>query len=229
MNYTYQIDNYNRADDLLGVVYIPEDPRLSGSFIRVAPGQTEEETIRNIKMMAPVEVWELEASRLESSEALDKLVGKTGQGTDQETNDCRCERESEVPVDQLGIRAKISVIMTSQFNMEEIITGQYPGYEQQSWIDQEREARAYMNDPKGHYPLLMGISAARGLELEDLAGRVIKKADDFRTLVAEFIGRRQAICDQIDEIVAEWEAGSITEAEARAGIQNCSWQQKTLE
>jgi hypothetical protein len=222
MNYSFKIDNYNRADDLLGVVYIPEDPRLSGSFIRVAPGQTEEETIRNIKMMAPVEVWELEASRLEDGKMLDQLVGKTGEGTDQETNECRCERESEVPVDQLGIQAKISVTMASQFHMEEVITGQYPDYERQSWIDQEREARAYMNDPEGHYPLLMGISAARGLGLEDLAERVVKKADNFRALVAEFIGKRQAICDQIDEIVAEWEAGSITEAEARAGIQNCS-------
>lgn len=223
MNYTFKIDNYNRADDLLGVVYIPNDERLSGSFIRVRPGATEEETLANIKMMAPVEVWELELSLLESSKCHESLIGMYGEGTQEETVSNRKIKDLEIGIRELAMRVKVGVNMASQFYLEEIVTGHYPEYERQSWVDQEREARAFLLDPYASYPLLEGIARARNLTTRELVGRVIAKADAFRVLVASVIGARQALHDRIDLIAAKHTSGLLSEDEAREQLSAVVW------
>ncbi|MFP3367586.1 hypothetical protein R0J93_28525, partial [Pseudoalteromonas sp. SIMBA_148] len=62
------------------------------TFLRVRPGDTAEETIRNIKAMAPVEVWELELERIQSrNEQVAALIGTAGQGEKVETEAGRAE------------------------------------------------------------------------------------------------------------------------------------------
>ncbi len=77
------------------------------------------------------------------------------------------------------------------------VRSDYPDYEQLSWERQEREAR------DGGGPLIQAIADARGLTLEELISRIIAKADAYQAAAGVVIGRRQALRDQIDAIVAD--------------------------
>lgn len=71
----------------------------------------------------------------------------------------------------------------------------YPDDEVQSWAKQEAEARSYGTSPT---PLLSALSAARGIDLEELVAKVIAKSDAFATVSGTIIGTRQACEDAID-------------------------------
>lgn len=71
------------------------------------------------------------------------------------------------------------------------ITTSYPADEMQSWSKQEAEARA------GGGPLIDALSAARGVTLADLIGRIIAKADAFAVASGQTIGNRQRCEDLI--------------------------------
>jgi len=67
-----------------------------------------------------------------------------------------------------------------------------PADEVQSWARQEAEARAYAADSATSTPLLSAMSAARGVELGELAAKVIAKSDQYVQASGRIIGIRQA-------------------------------------
>jgi hypothetical protein len=83
------------------------------------------------------------------------------------------------------------------------ITDKYPPFEITTFEAQEREARAWLADQSADTPNLSLIAMRRGIELTDLANRVIQKADLFRPFTADLMGRRQALEDQLDAIDLE--------------------------
>ncbi|MEB0133770.1 hypothetical protein QN362_00325 [Actimicrobium sp. CCC2.4] len=84
------------------------------------------------------------------------------------------------------------------------ITASYPADEMQSWSKQEQEARA------GGGPLIEALSAARGVTLADLIGRIIAKADAFAVASGQTIGNRQRCEDEIKAAQTTEEVEAIT-------------------
>lgn len=82
----------------------------------------------------------------------------------------------------------------------------YPDDEVQSWAKQEAEARAYGISPT---PLLSALSAARGIDLEELVAKVIAKSDAFATVSGTIIGTRQACEDAIESAADVGEASAV--------------------
>lgn len=77
------------------------------------------------------------------------------------------------------------------------LTAGYPSSELLTFDKQEAEARALLADPEAATPFLMPLAAARGLETEELARKVIAKADAFTTASGHVIGLRQKDEDRL--------------------------------
>ena len=77
------------------------------------------------------------------------------------------------------------------------LTAGYPSSELLTFDKQEAEARALLADPEAATPFLTPLAAARGLETEDLARKVIAKADAFTTASGHVIGLRQKDEDRL--------------------------------
>ena len=73
----------------------------------------------------------------------------------------------------------------------------YPSSELLTFDKQEAEARALLADPEAATPFLTPLAAARGLETEELARKVIAKADAFTTASGHVIGLRQKDEDRL--------------------------------
>lgn len=77
------------------------------------------------------------------------------------------------------------------------LTASYPASELLTFDKQEAEARALLADPEAATPFLTPLAAARGMETEDLARKVIAKADAFTTASGHVIGLRQKDEDRL--------------------------------
>ena len=77
------------------------------------------------------------------------------------------------------------------------LTAGYPSSELLTFDKQEAEARALLADPEAATPFLTPLAAARGLETEELARKVIAKADAFTTASGHVIGLRQKDEDRL--------------------------------
>ena len=77
------------------------------------------------------------------------------------------------------------------------LTADYPSSELLTFDKQEAEARALLADPEAATPFLTPLAAARGLETEELARKVIAKADAFTTASGHVIGLRQKDEDRL--------------------------------
>ena len=86
----------------------------------------------------------------------------------------------------------------------------YPGTEVMTFDQQVSEARAYMTDPSSTVPLLASLASARGIELQDLVGRVLAKRDTYSLLSGAVIGQRQALVDQLDACTSVEEVNAMT-------------------
>lgn len=94
--------------------------------------------------------------------------------------------------------AKLAEINAECQRMLESLTPTYPERELTTFDKQESEARAYAADATASTPLLSALAAGRGIELADLAQRVIAKADAFTIASGFIIGQRQALEDRLD-------------------------------
>lgn len=99
----------------------------------------------------------------------------------------------------------------------------YPDTEILSWYRQEREARALQADPNAATPLIDNIAAQRGITREDLAGRILAKAEAYAQEAGAAFGRRQALEDKLEAIMAQLQAGEIDEDQARAAVAALSY------
>ena len=77
------------------------------------------------------------------------------------------------------------------------LTASYPASELLTFDKQEAEARALLAGPEAVTPFLTPLAAARGLETEELARKVIAKADAFTTASGHVIGLRQKDEDRL--------------------------------
>ncbi|HIX39749.1 MAG TPA: hypothetical protein H9857_02910 [Candidatus Desulfovibrio intestinigallinarum] len=77
------------------------------------------------------------------------------------------------------------------------LTADYPESELLTFDKQEAEARALLADPEAVTPFLTPLAAARGMETEELARKVIAKADAFTTASGHVIGLRQKDEDRL--------------------------------
>lgn len=77
------------------------------------------------------------------------------------------------------------------------LTPTYPERELLTFDKQEAEARAYQADNAAPTPLLTALAAGRGISVDDLAGRVIAKADAFTVASGRLIGQRQRLEDAL--------------------------------
>ena len=97
----------------------------------------------------------------------------------------------------------------------DLLAPHYPQHEIDSWSQQRREAVAYTADPTIDTPLLTAMATARGWTVAALAARVLQKAADFAIGGGAILGAQQALEDQLQTIMADLAAGTITDAEAR--------------
>lgn len=74
----------------------------------------------------------------------------------------------------------------------------YPDTEVMTFDQQVREAQAWLADPASPVSLLASLASARGIELADLARRVMAKHQSYSVLSGAVIGQRQALEDQLD-------------------------------
>ena len=77
------------------------------------------------------------------------------------------------------------------------LTAGYPSSELLTFDKQEAEARALLADPEAATPFLTPLAAARGMTVEELARKVIAKADAFTTASGHVIGLRQKDEDRL--------------------------------
>lgn len=80
----------------------------------------------------------------------------------------------------------------------------YPQSEVLSWDKQEREARAFVENPVSPVPLISALAAAREVDPADLADWIILKADAYTDAVGSALGKRQKLEGQL-AVLTDWE------------------------
>ena len=89
------------------------------------------------------------------------------------------------------------------------LTAGYPESELLTFDKQEAEARALLADPEAITPFLTPLAAARGMATEELARRVIAKADAFTAASGHVIGLRQKDEDRLKAAQTVEDAAAI--------------------
>jgi hypothetical protein len=67
--------------------------------------------------------------------------------------------------------------------------------ERDTWIVQEREAREWLADDTSPVPFITTLAEARGVELAELVGRIIVKADAYSVMLAGALGVKHKVED----------------------------------
>lgn len=80
----------------------------------------------------------------------------------------------------------------------------YPQSEVMSWDKQEREARAFVENPATPVPLISALAAAREVDPADLVDWIILKADAYTAAIGAALGKRQKLEDQLAALT-DWE------------------------
>lgn len=104
----------------------------------------------------------------------------------------------------------------------------YPDNEIQTWSKQELEARAFNTDSSSHVPFITALATERGIDVAELANRIIAKADAFAAVAAAAIGKRQRLEDELTAIVSanalpSTDPGYMDDDTARAAIEALVW------
>lgn len=110
------------------------------------------------------------------------------------------------------------------------LTATYPDRELLTFDKQEAEARAYLSDPSSATtPILTAIAQGRDIPVEELAQKIIAKADAFALASGALIGQRQwyedaleslgpdATTAQIEDITVSYSAAVVATQEATDG------------
>lgn len=80
-----------------------------------------------------------------------------------------------------------------------ILTTTYPERELLTFERQEREARALIAGDRSDIAHITAIADARGITVDELAQKIIAKADTFSVLSGTLIGHRQALETQVEQ------------------------------
>lgn len=115
---------------------------------------------------------------------------------------------AEPTLDELKT-TKLSEINAAYDTATSSLVSTYPATELLTFDKQETEARAYASDPSASTPFLSGLAKARGITLDDLVGRVIRKSEAFASAVATLTGQRQRYEDLLDAATTAEEVAAI--------------------
>lgn len=97
------------------------------------------------------------------------------------------------------LKSEIEEKINAQFEAEtSLIKGRVTQNEIDTFITQETEALAYQNDNNATVPLISGLAAMRGLTLEDLSQRILAHAAAYKTAIAQAMGKKHVLEDQLD-------------------------------
>lgn len=84
-----------------------------------------------------------------------------------------------------------------------------PQFEVETWPLQAAEAQAWAADKNAKTPVLAGIAAARGLDLDTLRAAALQKANAYTALSAYIAGQRQGFADKLDKAVTAEEVDEL--------------------
>lgn len=115
---------------------------------------------------------------------------------------------SELTLEELK-SIKLYEINSAYDSATSSLVSTYPYTELLTFDKQEQEARAYSADHSASTPFLSGLAKARGITLDDLVGRVIKKSEAFAFAVATLTGQRQRYEDLLDAAITAEEIAAI--------------------
>lgn len=86
---------------------------------------------------------------------------------------------------------------------------EYGVYERATWDQQYAEAQAFTADRAASVPLLQAMAQARGITVEDLAGRILRNHAQWTAIAGTVIGQRQAYQDSLDVAVAANDVAAV--------------------
>lgn len=112
-------------------------------------------------------------------------------------------------LDQAKAQQTATIVSACQDALAQV-TASYPDLEVSTWGQQLAEAQSYSANSSAVTPLLTAISAASGQSVADLATGVLQKAAGYQATSGAAIGKRLALCAQIDAATTIAEVNAIT-------------------
>jgi hypothetical protein len=100
------------------------------------------------------------------------------------------------PLAELAAAKRAAIRAEARARMQAILD-QYPEHERAGWERQLSVARAYKTDTSTVPPLLQTLADRRGLTPDEMADKIITKAEQFETLYADVVGTQQSLEDQV--------------------------------
>lgn len=104
---------------------------------------------------------------------------------------------------------KLTEIKAAADTALEKLSSDYPYKEVLSFASQEAEARAVLEDPSTPTPLLAPMASRRGITVEDLAQRIIAKADAATSATGDVLGQAQRDRDRLAAAQTSEEVNAI--------------------
>ena len=98
------------------------------------------------------------------------------------------------------------------------LTATYPERELLSFDKQEAEARALVAGDRSNIAHITAIAEARGITVDDLAQKIVAKADAFSVLSGTIIGHRQALEAQVEQASTKEDVAAIKVEYIESGL-----------
>lgn len=111
------------------------------------------------------------------------------------------EAEKQTVAYQLPLKTML-VVSEAQTIIDDLILG-YPTSELLSFDKQETQARSYLSGSVEPFPFIERIALERGMALDELALRIVQKADAYSDFSSQVFGQRQKICDELKLLAAD--------------------------
>lgn len=119
------------------------------------------------------------------------------QAEKQRLDDLWAEQEAEANTLPNVKAAKLEQIQRAAEDALAPLSAEYPYKEVLSFASQEAEARAVLKDPSSSTPLLTPMASRRGITVEDLAKRIVAKADVATSATGDVLGQAQRDRDRL--------------------------------
>lgn len=74
-----------------------------------------------------------------------------------------------------------------------------PQFERDTWLEQAKEAKAWIEDPTAQTPTLDLIAQMRGVPIDTLRQKAYEKAMAYQTVAAIIVGQRQGYEDRLEQ------------------------------
>lgn len=125
---------------------------------------------------------------------------KTGQKFNEEKNELHLFYESILkPLEELKALKLAEINQAYERALRDILGEEVPESEMLTWSEQERESKSYqLSKNEADAPMMSVLAKTRGLSLDELCEKALKKAEAYRMASASLVGKRQALQDRIE-------------------------------